>query len=242
LQNPDFRFYLVGESKRPIEKKWNTDNCYRFFHPKVLSSEHNLGVVTGYGGLIVIDFDDRQFYKSKGTLKNLPLTFCVRTATKELYHLYYVYKGDMFKKIAIKDDKGKVLCDIQAEGGAAICPPSMINGKPYKIVTDLPIAEVTLEDLQKVFNFTPEKKREWHGEAKANFELFNNAVKFMEKQGIRRTGYYKFECPFHPSVGGSNLAVFPDGALKCFHCDRYFSTVHYFIDELLEWRKNGNKR
>ncbi len=106
LKNPDYRFFLARTGLRwgklPLEKRWNSDNCYMFFEPKLIKhieSGNNVGVCTGFGNLIVIDFDDKEFQDKKAHL--LPKTFTVRTACKRLKHMYYNLEGDMISRRGI---------------------------------------------------------------------------------------------------------------------------------------------
>ena len=97
LRNTEFRFFLVKRGdKTPFEKRWNSDNCYKFFSKKLnnhIENGGNYGICTGYGNLIVIDFDDEAYQKKKSPL--LPKTFTVKSAGKGLKHFYYVLKGKM---------------------------------------------------------------------------------------------------------------------------------------------------
>ena len=100
LKNSNFKFFLVKKNEKlPLEYKFNSENCYLFFEPKLrnhLLKEGNIGVICGYGGLIVIDFDDADYQKEKENL--LPKTFTCKSAGKGLKHFYYILKGDMIKK------------------------------------------------------------------------------------------------------------------------------------------------
>lgn len=238
LQNPDFRFFLAAKNgKLPIEKAWNSVNSYTFFNSKLANHKGNIGVVTGgISQLIVIDFDERSYYDSINPRMSMPYTFCVKTANKRMYHLYYILRGQMFKKTAIRSPDGHTLCDIQADGAAIICPPSSIDGKQYEVVSDVPIAEITLEQLQAIFKFVPEQKREFNAlERKADPVKFNQTIAILAKYNIHRGGHRKFKCPFHHGESDTSLYVFDDGGLKCFAgaCNKYWSNVHYFVDDLI---------
>ena len=90
LQDPDFRFFLIGNnSKLPIEKSWNKLNCYPFFHEKLIAHKGNYGIVCGRGSLIVIDFDCREFYNT--VAHKLPPTFTVLSASKQLPCSKYLF-------------------------------------------------------------------------------------------------------------------------------------------------------
>jgi len=99
LMELDFRFYLLGKgSKIPQEKLWNSKNNYPYFHSKLiahLKKDSNYGICTGYGNLIIIDFDDYDFYK--GVRNKLPYTFTVTSAGKRCPHYYYILEGELEK-------------------------------------------------------------------------------------------------------------------------------------------------
>lgn len=100
LQVPEFRFYLCKpDSKLPMEKKYNTENNYPFFHEKVKEHSGNIGILTGKHNLIVIDYDDESYYQQ--TCQRLPFTFTVRSAKKKKAHMYYYLKGEMFRYFGI---------------------------------------------------------------------------------------------------------------------------------------------
>ena len=96
LQDPAFRFYLVRQdSKLPLETGYNKENNYPFFHSKVHNHNGNLGLLTGYGDILVLDFDDGSFYDS--VCKKLPITFTVASGKKKKPHLYYYLKHEDVK-------------------------------------------------------------------------------------------------------------------------------------------------
>ena len=256
LCNPYFRFFLVARNgKIPIEPKFNTDNCYMFFEPKLLNHllrGGNVGVICGYGGLIVIDFDEVDYQFQKANL--LPKTFTCKSAGKGLKHFYYILKGDMIKKKgldACKMCKNPILIsntekrenlvwkfcegckewgipdrmvDIQAGNYPLTCPPSIINRKSYDVVNDVSIAEIEYETLSRVFEINLLKK---HLKGEINYEpspeKVQQMIDILLNLKVERKGKTRFACPFHESNGSGNLAVLPDGKSYCHHCNRTFS-------------------
>ena len=224
LQNPSFRFFLAAKNhKIPIEKKFNTENNYMFFEPKLRNHVLNLGnvwVICGYGNLIVIDFDDADYQKEKERL--LPKTFICKSAGKGLKHFYYILKGDMISKIGIGLDHR--LCDIQANKSPITCPPSIINRKSYDVINDAPIAEIDYETISRIFQINLLKK---HLNGEINYEpspeKVQQMIDILLNLKVERKGKTRFACPFHESNGSGNLAVLPDGKSYCHHCNRTFS-------------------
>jgi len=239
LKNTNFRFFLVGRNgKKPIEKKWNTLKNYPYFHTDLLNhlkGGGNIGIVTGIHNIIVLDFDDWDFYVS--VKDKLPKTFTVKTAKSKKPHYYYILKGEMIKKVGVDDDKRKRLMDIQADRCGIICPPSTINRTYYVEYTDRPIATITIEELKALFNIKPRQPSVYTGgEIECDDKAVLESIKLLEQHHIKRTKERHFVCPFHPSTGQANLWVGNDGILHCFHCG-FHGDVHYFIDELREWKR-----
>jgi len=247
LQRPKFRFYLCGDKgdwvKRAIEKEWTTTNNYSHDNPKLLNHKGNYGIVCGVGSLVVLDFDNRQYYNEVKHL--LPETFTVLSAGKKLPHLYYIYNGEMIKKLSVRGKDNKTLLDIQASGSGVVAPNS-INGKSfYTIVRDLPLAYLTQANIMDIFKVVPKKSNSLLSKQIRNYSTvenpqeIENSIKILLHHGIERRSNTLFKCPFHDSVGGSNLNVIPDGGIYCFHEQKYWHKVHNFIDDYLRW-KNRN--
>ena len=97
------------------------------------TSLYNLAVVTGFGGLVVIDFDDRTtFFEWYGRYQLE--TFMVMTARG--VHVYLISEQHTAGR------KGKGL-DIKAAGGYVLAPPSVHpSGAEYTVLWDLPIMRV----------------------------------------------------------------------------------------------------
>ena len=228
LCNPQFRFILINKNQKvPLEKNWNNVNNYMHFEPKLrnhLLNGGNVGVICGHGGLIVIDFDDADYQLQKSNL--LPKTFTCKSAGKGLKHFYYILKGDMVSKIGIGLDKR--LCDIQANKSPITCYPSVIDRKSYDVVNDAPIAEIDYETISRIFEINLLKR---HLKGEINYEpspeKVQQSIEMLLSLRVQRKGQNRFACPFHESNGSGNLLVYPDGAIKCFHCERFFN-IHTF--------------
>lgn len=236
LCNPEFRFYLIKQNEKiPIERHYTTINCYPFFHTKViehLKANGNIGILTGFDNLIVIDFDDRGYYRKTNPRKNLPLTFCVKTANKKMYHLYYYLKGEIFQTIGVDVDK-KRMVDIMGAKGKVVCPPSSIDRKYYTVVSDLPIAHITLNEIMAIFKVKPKRSVEYTGkQGKCDNEAVMKAIEVLKHNNIIQNGERHFKCPHHPSIGGKCLYIGDDGHLFCFHCKVWYQDVHKFVDDL----------
>ncbi len=240
LKDPAFRFYLViRNSKIPLEYAWNSRNNYPFFHSRL--EEHilrkgNYGVCTGYGNLIVIDFDSRDFYNKLIIKGILPPTFTVLSAGKRLPHMYYILDGEMFKKRGI-DINGERVCDIQAARCGVMGPGSIIGKRFYEISINTDIEKIDLKTLEKAFGFKPEKPTVWNGKTTPQPEKVETTIKILLRHNIQRTNTTLFKCPFHSMSGKGNLNVMPDGKIHCFHESKTWGDIHQFIDQYNLWKR-----
>jgi hypothetical protein len=151
LRREEFRFIpLKSRDKIPFEKEWGTINNYRYDDSRLsdhLSRGGNYGVVCGFGGLIVIDFDSEEVQNQ--VVGKLPKTFTVR-AGRGLSHKYFFSdRTDSFKILA---EDGRTLADIQGKGKQEVSPGSIHpNGKVYEVVNDSDIAFIRYDDLLTIF-------------------------------------------------------------------------------------------
>jgi len=159
LRKKDYRFLRVkGKQKIPLDKGWNEGNNYT--HDEKELEEHiknngNYGVATGYGQLLVIDFDDQEFQEA--LFSQLPRTFAVKTGSGGL-HLYY--KTDDTTSSKITTTEGKTLADIQGTGkqviGAGSTHP---NGNKYSVLVNAPITKIPRTRLNSILNTNGHKRR-----------------------------------------------------------------------------------
>jgi len=151
LSNPDMRLIKLGmHSKKPIEEEWTTKNNYPPDSQEILNhikKGYNYGVATGFGNIIVLDWDDMEIRRS--FLRVLPTdTFQVMTGSNKSHHYYITDFPDNF---SITIGSRHVL-DVRGKGGQVVGPNSIHpdTKKPYKIALDLPFAYIKMEDLKKI--------------------------------------------------------------------------------------------
>ena len=241
LRNTEYRFFLIGNnSKFPIEKRWNKDNNYMFFEEKLIKHINrggNVGVATGYGQLIVIDFDNKEYQTNKEEL--LPKTFTTRSANKGLHHYYYILTDSMIKKIGI-DLKDERVADIQASSCGLTIPPSKINKKYYSIVDESPINKISLKLLKKIFDLDKvlnARQRNTNFSTEEQPIKIQEAIDLFKKIGIPRTADRFYKCPHHKMSGLGNMHIFSNGSIHCFHCGAHYHSAKHFLDY---WeQKNG---
>mgnify|MGYP006921328074 CR=1 FL=1 len=235
LQDENYRFYLIKRNEKlPIEKLWNTKNNYVFFDEKLMRHKGNYGVVTGPGNLIVLDFDDINYYNS--VVNKLPPTFTVLSARKKLPHMYYLLDGEMFKKVGI-DVNGKRVLDIQGDRSGIVGPNSSVDRAYYQVTNSIPIKHITPEVLMAIFKFSPKKRTEFKGETKMLPEEIKKTTEVLALIGLKQTKPLMYKCPFHDMAGTGNLHVLDDGRIYCFHEQKTWN-LWGFADEVC--RKNGD--
>ena len=243
LQNDSFRFILLQKDtkNKPIEKGYKENNNYLFFEPKLrnhLLKGGNVAALTGYGGLIVIDFDDLEFQRRME--HKMPKTFTTKSAGKGLKHFYYLLDGPMIKKIGIDSpfNKGKRLCDIQAGKEPICCPPSNIKDKLYQIVEDYPIVEIKPFYLMHIFHLNELKearKEKRYADDTKNPKKVQEAVDLFKELKIERAHSLSYACPFHESASKACLRIFQTGSIFCFHCSFW---AHDSTDFMVKWKQH----
>lgn len=223
LQNTNFRFIKVRENKAPLEQSWQKDNNYLYTESDFqnFANEHKrYGVVTGFGNLLVIDFDSKEVQDD--VEPQLPETFTVKTAGRGLHHLYYIV--DKAESSKILNEEKDTYADIQGEGKQVIGPGTIFNGKQYVVEKDLPIAQTTLAEIKLAFSKW-QKIKEVETKERSNKEVDEECRLIKEKIKITDllTDYgvditrHPTSCPLHASKGGRCLS-FTSEVFHCYHC------------------------
>lgn len=200
LQNPNFRFVPVHSgSKRPVGCNWQSSNNYRYYDVEIKKSQ-SYGVVGGFGGLYVVDFDSKEIQDK--LLSKLPETFAVKSGGKGLLHLYYTSKNPP-TSFKILDSNNNTLADIQGIGKMAISAGSKHaeTGKEYLVEKDVPIAEFDISKLREIL------------------KEYNIVQSGSSEKGGVVTGL--ITCPFHTDSNPSCAIYQEDGTFFCFSCKAY---------------------
>lgn len=216
LRMEEFRFYKIRHNtKRACEKEWTTKNNYHYEDRRLARHTGNYGVCCGYGNLIVIDFDDKDYFNEMK--HKLPKTFTVITASKRLPHYYYVLKGAKGKISKIGIDKNeKRVCDIQTHGSGVVGPGSTIDRRFYEPDTN-PIVEIELVDLIKIFDIQKIKQKKEYSDIVTNSPKQHVALAILYLCGVEIKTETNMKCPFHGMEGAGNLSITPTGKIYCFH-------------------------
>lgn len=134
---------IAYRDKRPSLPSWREfqqrlptrDEIGRWFVDRF----HNLAVVTGWRGLVVLDFDQRPAYElwrdwSRDAAPKARFSYTVETARG--IHVY------LFVDEPVQTMKAGCI-DIKAAGGYVLAPPSIHpTGRPYRLLSDAPILRV----------------------------------------------------------------------------------------------------
>lgn len=242
LRNQAYRFYLIKkDSKRPIEKLWTKTKNYFYDNPKLkrhIKQDNNYGLVCGYGSIIVIDFDSKEYYDE--VKDKLPKTFTVITAGKRLPHLYYhlIDCPQKIKKMKVDDDKKNRLCDIQTSGCGVVAPGSII-GRRYYEPNDEPIRDITLFQIFDIFKIEKlEKKKDYIPKPnKTNTDNKDISLAVLHVCDVDTKVEGNMKCPFHPMNGAGNLSILDSGMIYCFH-----ETKQWWSDQFISQYMNIDLR
>jgi len=138
LQNSDFRFVLINhKDKAPYEPQWQKLRNYPFNHKRLELHKGNLGIVAGYGNLIILDIDDLKLIDDFDKKIN---TFSVKTGSGGRH--YYFICGEKFTKsyYVLGNKQGELRCS----NSQVVAPGSTHpNGNKYEICNDAPIVFIT---------------------------------------------------------------------------------------------------
>ncbi len=145
---------VVADSKRPLEPDWQNTKNYSIDSEELknhIECGANYGVIGGNGKIIIdIDRKSPDFEEVVKAAKTLPKTFEVSTANLG-HHLYYNCENG--KGTRMNNEAGEV----RAKGMMVVGPGSKLGAKEYKVVADIPVATVTMEQVRESF-------KKWIGE------------------------------------------------------------------------------
>jgi hypothetical protein len=211
--------------KRPVGNDWQHRLMFAD-DPKLqewLAKGGNYGVVGGYG-LVIADADIPEV---KQILEEqLPETFTVESPGSHGWHAYFLC--GLEKPIRLRDKNGENVGDIQGPNKMVLGPNSIHpNGEKYRIAKDLPLAQVTAQQLREALKewIVPEKEIQ-QAEFAANQEKRNNIdldiLQVIPLAGLHKRGSEYFgPHPIHGSTTKQNFWVNP--SKNCWHCFRHGS-------------------
>jgi len=161
LWDDDFRFLKIRpKNKEPTadSKGWQ-DNNFHYLDPKFiehLQQRGNYGVIGGFGNLILIDSDSKKVCE---IAEGLPNTFTVKTGSPESYKKHFFFIGDKkIKPIRLTSEKLGDLGDVRSVGQYVVGPNCIHpKGGTYKVIKDIPITNITEEEIREAFKEFIEK-------------------------------------------------------------------------------------
>jgi len=125
-KNPHLTTFSEYIQRLPTMEEWIR---WAYLWPKA-----NIGLITGYWGLVALDFDDFETYRFWGDGPGLGIvgqTWTVRT--RRGYHVWFRVTGEPGKSRSYVRQGREVL--LRAKGGYCIVPPSIHHtGTPYVTV------------------------------------------------------------------------------------------------------------
>ena len=147
LKDKNFRFVLIrSKTKKPYEHQWQQTNNYSQEHKKLLEYKGNVGVICGYGGLVVLDIDNKDFIKYFDEKLN---TFTVETGSGGR-HYYFICNESFAKCYYVLNNKAG---ELRVKNSQVVMPGSIHpNGNAYKIINDIPVNKISKLELRKLLN------------------------------------------------------------------------------------------
>ena len=210
-------------------KGWQKpENLMRSTDPKLtdwLAKGGNYGVVGGFG-LVILDADIPEIKRL--IEEKLPSTFTVESPGSQGRHAYYLC--GLEKPIRLRDKEGENVGDIQGTGKMCVGPGSIHpNGGVYEIVADVPLAQVTTQQLIEALKpyVVPEREiqrvEETARREKRETDIKPDILQVVPLTGLHKHGdEYYGPHPVHGSQHGKNGKNFwVNPAKNCWHCFRH---------------------
>jgi len=224
FEREEYRFCLIGpKSKSPFEQKWQAEANYSWNDDRLklhLANGGNYGVIGGFGGLIIIDFDDKKFEEK--IRPSLPPTFTVRTGSGGT-HLYY--QTDEPFNLKILDADKNTLADIQGKGRQCVGPGSTHpNGNQYVVENDLGIKFLSAENLRIIFHDYLKEKDQFKPKYQDDALVRRLKQEINLAAVLQGYGYDLSKNPTmcqlgHTSKEGKCFS-YKEDLWYCFHCDK----------------------
>jgi len=155
LQNPEFRFVLIRpKDKAPYEMQWQKVRNYHPQHKRLELHKGNLGIVAGYGNLLILDIDDLKLVEQFDRFTN---TFSVKTGSGGR-HFYFLCNEKFQQSYYVLGTKqGELRCS----NSQVVVPGSTHpNGNKYEIIKDIPILKISKKNIRILLGKLLEKTQQ----------------------------------------------------------------------------------
>jgi len=144
-QLENFRFIkLKPDSKEALETGFTDKNNYSL---NEIIGEKSCGVLIGKNH-VVIDIDNKWIANNLTKANIIPDTLTIRTPGKQGFHFYYESKEARARNLSMA---GVGIGEIRTGNQYVLSPNSMIKDKKYEIIKDLPLANITPDELEEKF-------------------------------------------------------------------------------------------
>ena len=143
LQNLDFRFVLIRpRDKAPYEMQWQKIRNYAFNHRRLEIHKGNLGIVAGFGNLLILDIDDLNLIDE---FDKKCKTFSIKTGSGGR-HFYFLCDEKFQRSYYVLGSKqGELRCT----NSQVVVPGSTHpNGNKYMVHNDSPIQKITKKEIR----------------------------------------------------------------------------------------------
>ncbi len=216
---------VAKKGKEPIDEGWPLNPMFAS-DPQLeewLGVGGNYGVVGGFG-LVIVDTDIEELKRI--VQEKLPETFTVESPGSGGWHCYF--HCSLENPIRLRDKEGENIGDIQGPHKQVVGPNSKHpNGGTYQIIKDVPLAQVTRDQLVEAFKdyVVPDKEisliQQVAAQEKNRIDI--SILEVVPLEGLHRRGdEYYGPHPIHGSEKtGQNFWVNP--SKNCWHCFRHGS-------------------
>lgn len=222
---------VISRGKKAIEKNFSSTKNYSHDDPvliKHLESGGNYGVL-GSSSFVIIDLDNENLIAHAEPL--LPPTFTVLSGSGRGPHRYYRITGNNAKNATLVNPQhpDENWGNIQSTGKYAIGPGSIHpSGGTYSVANDIPVAEITFEELKRIFSqFIRVKKEVNPDDVRRRYGLYSDIFNTVTLADVgcypvnpidRGNGEIQGAHPIHGSTSGMNFAI--NTNKNTFHCYR----------------------
>ena len=180
LQNLKFRFVLIRcKDKAPYEQQWQNLRNYPYNHKRIEMHKGNLGVVSGYGNLIILDIDDLNLVER---FDKKALTFAVKTGSGGR-HYYFYCKEDFQKSYYVLGNKqGELRCS----NSQVVAPESIHpNGNKYEVFNNVEIQNISKKEIKLLLGKLLEKTQN----SVCTTDTSRSGIEWGEVCGMVESGY-----------------------------------------------------
>lgn len=234
LCTPQARFFplKLGGTKEAKEPKYgwvnyHLDNNLPYDSSRLLQwslKGYNIGLVTGRDDIVVIDADSPEILRI--LKKQFPETLVITSSEPHKQHWYYRCH-ELAQNTSISLDIGnKNVGHIKAKNAYIVIPPSIHpSGVKYKVVKDVPIAEVPVELVRHAFDKYMKKPKPLLAESHMQaYRIGSSSLPISQVLNLKLLtskgkGEYQGSHPVHGSSGLQNFTVNVDKNL--WHCFRH---------------------